>query len=99
MLIGFPWRHDSLKEPGRELELGQEVARLPIYLFSMKKDKQEQNMKELLHAENVRWDEEIEAGEASGVKPESIQFNRPPILAIKFGSTKINFKYTCKFIK
>lgn len=46
----------------------------------------------------MSWDEEIEAAEVSRVKLESIQFNRPQILD-KIGKIKINFKYTCKFIK
>lgn len=45
----------------------------------------------------MSWDEEIEVAEVSGVKSESIQFNRPQILD-KIGKIKINFKYTCKFI-
>lgn len=81
-----------------EFQLDQEVV-LSACLFVLHKEgqKKEHNEKEPLHAENMSWDEEIEAAEVSGVKSESIQFNRPQILD-KIGKIKINFKYTCKFI-
>lgn len=39
----------------------------------------------------MSWDEEIEVAEVSGVKSESIQFNRPQILD-KIGKIKISFR-------
>lgn len=48
----FPWKDGSLEEPGREIELGQKVVCLFVFLRKMNKKK---NMEEPLSAENVRW--------------------------------------------
>jgi len=56
VVIGFLWRDGTSEEPRRETELVRSGSSLFTYLFiHMKKNKQEQNMKEPLNTENVRW--------------------------------------------